>query len=42
MKIVQIGTNVGNDDLTEMLLHIQPELLILVEPFSIHNDKINK
>jgi FkbM family methyltransferase len=41
MKIVQIGTNVGNDDLTNLLVNVHPELLILVEPFSQHNDKIN-
>jgi hypothetical protein len=43
MNIVQIGTNTGNDDLTEIIRshNIQPELLVLVEPLSIHNKKIN-
>ena len=40
MKIVQIGTCVGNDDLTEILNTEKHEILILVEPMSIHNDKI--
>jgi FkbM family methyltransferase len=44
MNIIQIGTNVANDDLTEIIRenNIKPNLLILVEPFSIHNDKIAK
>jgi FkbM family methyltransferase len=43
MKIVQIGTNVGNDDLTTLIKskNIEPSLLILIEPLSIHNNKIN-
>jgi FkbM family methyltransferase len=47
MKIIQIGTCVGNDDLTKIieshkhdLLNGQPDLLVLVEPMNIHNDKI--
>jgi len=39
MKIVQIGTCVGNDDLTNIVQHNQPSILILVEPMNIHNDK---
>lgn len=47
MKIIQIGTCVGNDDLTKIielhkpnLINGQPDLLVLVEPMNIHNDKI--
>jgi FkbM family methyltransferase len=42
MKIVQIGTCVANDDLTQLIGNINPEILVLVEPMSIHNDKINQ
>ncbi len=40
MNIIQIGTCVGNDDLTEILNGVNPDLLVLVEPMKIHNDKI--
>jgi FkbM family methyltransferase len=40
MKIVQIGTNVANDDLTKMIGTTQPEILVLVEPLVVHNEKI--
>jgi FkbM family methyltransferase len=40
MKIVQIGTNVANDDLTTMIGDSQPEILLLVEPLEVHNSKI--
>lgn len=42
MKIVQIGTCVANDDLTKLIENIDPEILVMVEPMSIHNDKIKK
>jgi FkbM family methyltransferase len=42
MKIVQIGANRGNDDLTKIIGNNQPDLLILVEPFKLHNDTLNK
>jgi len=42
MKIVQIGTCVANDDLTQIVKENQPELLVLIEPMSIHNEKINQ
>lgn len=42
MKIVQIGTCVGNDDLTKLIENVDPEILVLVEPMSIHNDKIKQ
>lgn len=42
MKIVQIGTCVGNDDLTNIIDTIEPEILILVEPMEIHNKKIKE
>jgi len=42
MKIIQLGTCVGNDDLTKLIGENQPELLVLVEPMSIHNNKINE
>jgi len=40
MKIVQIGTNTGNDDLSKLIQDNQPDLLLLVEPMKIHNEKI--
>jgi FkbM family methyltransferase len=42
MNIIQVGTNVANDDLTLILRenNIQPKILILIEPINIHNDKI--
>ncbi len=42
MNIVQIGTCVANDDLTEIIKTNIPEILILVEPMSIHNHLINQ
>ena len=42
MKIVQLGVCVGNDDLTKLIGDNQPDLLVLVEPMTIHNDKIKK
>jgi FkbM family methyltransferase len=40
MKVIQVGTCVGNDDLTELLKGQQPEILILVEPMEVHNNNI--
>jgi len=40
MKIIQLGVCVGNDDLTKILGKTQPEILILVEPMKLHNEKI--
>jgi hypothetical protein len=40
MKIIQIGTNKGNDDLSQIIGNNQPEILILVEPMKLHNDDI--
>ena len=42
MKIVQLGVCVGNDDLTNLIGETQPEILILIEPMEIHNNKINE
>lgn len=42
MNIIQLGSCIGNDDLTTMIGDKQPELLVLVEPMSIHNEKILK
>jgi FkbM family methyltransferase len=42
MNIVQIGTCVGNDDLTKIIGKKEPNKLILVEPLSIHNNDIEK
>lgn len=42
MKIIQIGTCDANDDLTQIVKEQKPELLILVEPMAIHNDKIKE
>ena len=41
MKIVQIGTNDGNDDVRNFCLKESPEFVLLVEPFSIHNVRIH-
>lgn len=40
MKIVQIGTCVANDDITELISGQELDLLLLVEPMEIHNEKI--
>jgi hypothetical protein len=40
MIIVQIGACQANDDLTEIIGDIQPDKLILVEPMTLHNEKI--
>jgi hypothetical protein len=42
MNIVQIGACVGNDGLTDYLKEAQDkvDLLLLIEPMSIHNDKL--
>ena len=40
MKIVQIGTCVANDDITEIISNNELDLLLLVEPMEIHNNKI--
>lgn len=40
MKIVQIGVNKANDDLTKIIRRTEPSLLILVEPLHRHNIEI--
>jgi FkbM family methyltransferase len=40
MKIVQIGTCVANDDVTQLIESNKIELLVLVEPMKIHNENI--
>ena len=40
MKIVQIGANRANDDLSLIIGKNQPEILILVEPLQVHNDQL--
>lgn len=40
MIIVQVGTNTGNDDVSNILNNQQPDLLILIEPMNVHNEKI--
>lgn len=42
MIIVQIGANRGNDDLTAIIGNTQPTKLILIEPLSLHNEKIRE
>lgn len=42
MRIVQIGTCEGNDDLSTLIDQNEPDLLVLVEPLHIHNEKILK
>jgi len=39
MNIVQIGVCQANDDLTKIITD-QPNILVLVEPLMVHNDKI--
>jgi FkbM family methyltransferase len=40
MKIVQLGTNTGNDHVRDLCLQVKPQLVILVEPFVRHNSDI--
>lgn len=40
MNIIQIGANTGNDDLTNIINKRQPDYFVIVEPMSIHNEKI--
>jgi FkbM family methyltransferase len=44
MNVVQVGSNVGNDDLTPLIIEHRDILqtLILVEPLSIHNEKLKE
>ena len=42
MNIIQLGTCVGNDDLTKLIGETQPDILILIEPMLIHNEKITE
>ena len=42
MKVVQIGTNNGNDDVRTFCLSQKPDFILLVEPFKIHIDYIKK
>ena len=42
MNIFQIGTCKGNDDVTELVRQCDPELIVLVEPNSFHNEDILK
>lgn len=42
MRIVQIGSNRGYDNLTNLIGNNEPELLVLVEPFEKHNESLKK
>ena len=42
MIAVQIGSNKGYDDFTELLIHKNVEKLILVEPFEEHNESLRR
>ena len=42
MKILQIGTNRGNDDLTQIIGVNEIEKFVIVEPMAIHNEDIEK
>jgi FkbM family methyltransferase len=42
MNIVQIGANRGNDDLSQLIGNKQPNILILIEPLSLHNETLKK
>jgi FkbM family methyltransferase len=40
MKIVQIGANRANDDLSQLIGKNQPEILLLIEPIHFHNQSL--
>jgi FkbM family methyltransferase len=40
MNIIQIGTCVGNDDVTSLIQNNKIDSLVLIEPMSIHNNSI--
>lgn len=44
MNIIQIGANIGNDDLTPIVKEYKDQItnLILVEPMSVHNIKLGQ
>ncbi len=42
MKIVQLGTNNGNDHVRDLCKSYNPALVVLVEPFSRHNNEIEE
>ena len=42
MKVVQIGTNDGDDDIREFCLNVRPDFVLLVEPFNYHLNKIKE
>lgn len=42
MKVVQIGTNDGEDDVNRFCKQERPEFILLVEPFDYHTHKIKK
>lgn len=42
MIIVQIGSNRGSDDLTDIVLKNKIEKLVIIEPMAMHNDAISK
>jgi len=42
MNIVQIGTNHGDDHVRDLALKNEHDLILLVEPFSVHNNSIVK
>lgn len=42
MKVVQIGTNNGDDHVRDLCRGLKPDLILLVEPFTIHNPEIHR
>jgi FkbM family methyltransferase len=40
MIVIQLGTNTGEDHVLELCKSLNPDLIILVEPFQTHNDSI--
>lgn len=42
MKVVQIGTNNGDDHVRDLCREISPDFILLVEPFPIHNPEIQR
>jgi FkbM family methyltransferase len=42
MKVVQIGTNNGSDDVNQFCKSVKPSLILLVEPFDIHIEEIKR
>ncbi len=42
MIIVQLGTNTGDDHVLQLCKRVNPDFVLLVEPFSVHNEIIRE